>query len=111
VNRTFALCSATTRQNVPASGVPTGLPSNKTVVAPTKSGAYKMYECPTTQPMSEAQNIVSPGPWISNRYLMDKLSPTACPPASRTTPFGSPVVPVSSVNVYRTHVGLYIPLV
>ena len=27
VNRTFALCSEQTRQNAPAPGVPTGLPS------------------------------------------------------------------------------------
>ena len=32
-------CSATTRQNAPASGVPTGLPSYSTVVQPCKSGA------------------------------------------------------------------------
>ena len=41
----------------------------------------------------EAQNITSPGLWIPNKNLIEKLSPTAWPPASRTTPFGSPVVP------------------
>ena len=38
VNMAFTRCSATTRQNAPASGVPTGLPSYSTVVAPTSSG-------------------------------------------------------------------------
>ena len=32
-------CSATTRQKVPGSGVPTGLPSNTTLVQPCSSGA------------------------------------------------------------------------
>ena len=39
VNSAFAPCSEMTRQNAPASGVPTGLPSYRTVVAPTRSGA------------------------------------------------------------------------
>lgn len=30
---------------------------------------------------------------MSKRYLMDRCRPTACPPASRKTPLGSPVVP------------------
>jgi hypothetical protein len=38
VNRASTPCSATTRQNAPASGVPTGLPSYSTVVAPAISG-------------------------------------------------------------------------
>ena len=42
VNIAFAPCSAITRQNWPASGVPTGLPSSMIVVAPTISGAYTM---------------------------------------------------------------------
>ena len=62
VKSTLTLFRSMIRQKVPASGVPTGLPSNMTVVAPTSSGAYSMYECPTTQPMSEAQNMTSPGP-------------------------------------------------
>ena len=37
-NNTFILCCSTIRQNAPASGVPTGLPSNITVVAPFISG-------------------------------------------------------------------------
>jgi hypothetical protein len=39
VNSTSTPCSAITRQNAPASGVPTGLPSYSTVVQPTSSGA------------------------------------------------------------------------
>ena len=39
VNRTLTLCSAITRQKAPASGVPTGLPSYRTVVLPFSSGA------------------------------------------------------------------------
>ena len=39
VNMVFTLCSAITRQNVDASGAPTGLPSNKTVVQPANRGA------------------------------------------------------------------------
>ena len=39
VNIVRTLCSDITRQKVEASGVPTGLPSNNTVVQPAKSGA------------------------------------------------------------------------
>src|SRR5471032_1937743 len=39
VNNAETLWSAMTRQNAPASGVPTGFPSKRTVVAPTMSGA------------------------------------------------------------------------
>ena len=39
VKKATALCSLITRQNAPASGVPTGLPSKRTVVAPVSSGA------------------------------------------------------------------------
>jgi len=39
VNRALTPCSATTRQNAPASGVPTGLPSYSTLVHPASSGA------------------------------------------------------------------------
>ena len=39
VNRATAPCSAITRQKAPASGVPTGLPSYRTVVQPCRSGA------------------------------------------------------------------------
>jgi hypothetical protein len=42
VKRALTPCSAITRQNAPASGVPTGLPSYMTVVAPISSGAYTM---------------------------------------------------------------------
>ena len=38
VNSATALCSAITRQNAPASGVPTGLPSYMIEVAPWNSG-------------------------------------------------------------------------
>jgi hypothetical protein len=38
VNSFFTPCSAMTRKKVPASGVPTGLPSNSTVVFPFSSG-------------------------------------------------------------------------
>jgi hypothetical protein len=61
VNMVATPCSATTRQNAPASGVPTGLPSYSTVVQPASSGAYTMYECPTTQPTSDAAQNTSPG--------------------------------------------------
>ncbi|KAI7242243.1 hypothetical protein KC330_g164 [Hortaea werneckii] len=39
VNSELTLFSSMIRQNVSASGVPTGLPSNKTVVAPARRGA------------------------------------------------------------------------
>src|SRR4029078_725376 len=59
-----------------------------------------MYECPTTQPMSEVVNIVSPGyPW--KMYFIDAASAPGYPPTSRCTPFGRRVVP----DVYRTYDG------
>jgi hypothetical protein len=39
VKKLFTPWRAIVRQKVPGSGVPTGLPSNSTVVAPTSSGA------------------------------------------------------------------------
>ncbi len=39
VKKLRTLCSSITRQKVPASGVPTGLPSNTMVVLPWISGA------------------------------------------------------------------------
>jgi len=39
VNSALTPCCSTTRQKAPASGVPTGLPSYSTVVAPASSGA------------------------------------------------------------------------
>tara|TARA_Y100000590_G_C15676204_1_gene998121 strand:+ start:1674 stop:1919 length:246 start_codon:yes stop_codon:yes gene_type:complete len=39
VNRDFTLYSEMIFQNAPASGVPTGFPSNKTVVQPLNNGA------------------------------------------------------------------------
>ena len=42
VNNAFTPCSPMTRQNAPASGVPTGLPSYITDVAPTSRGPYTM---------------------------------------------------------------------
>ncbi len=39
VNSATGLCCAMTRQNAPASGVPTGLPSYMMVVLPFSSGA------------------------------------------------------------------------
>ena len=91
---TLTLCSSIILQNVLASGVPMGFPSKRTEVAPASSGAYTMYECPTTHPISEAQNITFPRPWIPNKYLIERFKPTACPPASRRTPFGKPIVPL-----------------
>ena len=41
-------------------GVPTGLPSNTTVLKPTTGGPYMIKEWPRTQPMSLEQNILSP---------------------------------------------------
>ena len=51
-----------------------------------------MYECPTAQPMSLEQNIVSPGA-RQKMSCIDASSATAWPPVSRCTPFGLPVVP------------------
>ena len=42
VLRTLTLYSERSRQNVPALGVPTGLPSKRTVLAPASRGAYRM---------------------------------------------------------------------
>ena len=42
VNSAATLYFSMTRQNAPASGVPTGLPSYMIVVAPASSGAYTM---------------------------------------------------------------------
>jgi hypothetical protein len=72
------------------------LPSYSTVVAPVISGAYTMYECPTTHPTSEAAQYTSPGA-VSKMFAIDQRSATAWPPLSRTTPLGRPVVP----EVYR----------
>ena len=56
VKRAFTRCSEITLQNAPGSGVPTGFPSNTMVVAPRNSGAYTIYEWPTTHPTSDAAN-------------------------------------------------------
>ena len=82
-----------TRQNAPASGVRTGLPSNSTVVQPLISGPYTIYECPTTQPTSDAAQNTSPG-FVLYTVFIEYFSATAWPPLSRTTPFGLPVVPL-----------------
>src|SRR5262249_16971081 len=92
VNSVFTPWSAMTRQNAPGSGVPTGLPSYSTVVQPVSSGAYTMYECPTTHPTSLAAQNTSPGP-VSKMLGIDHPSATAWPPWSRSTPFGRAVVP------------------
>ena len=42
VLRILTLYSSRILQNVPASGVPTGLPSKSTVAAPARRGAYRM---------------------------------------------------------------------
>ena len=42
VKKALTLFSSNILQNVPASGVPIGLPSNRTVVAPARRGAYMM---------------------------------------------------------------------
>jgi hypothetical protein len=55
-----------------------------------------MYEWPTTQPTSEAAHQTCPGA-MSKMFDIDQASATACPPLSRTMPFGRPVVP----EVYR----------
>ena len=60
VNIALTPAPSTTFQNAEASGVPTGFPSYKTVVQPEMRGPYTMYECPTTQPMSEAAQGISP---------------------------------------------------
>jgi hypothetical protein len=51
-----------------------------------------MYECPTTHPMSDVQNIVSPGARSKMRRI-ELASATRYPPVSRCTPLGLPVVP------------------
>src|SRR3989442_15068379 len=61
-----------------------------------------MYECPTTQPMSEVVNIVSPAS-PQKRCFIDAVSATAWPPTSRCTPLGRPVVP----DVYRMYEGSF----
>src|SRR6266850_1027236 len=61
-----------------------------------------MYECPTTQPMSEVVNIVSPGS-PQKRCFIEAVSATAWPPTSRCTPFGRPVVP----DVYKMYEGWF----
>jgi hypothetical protein len=65
-----------------------------------------MYECPTTQPMSEVVKIVSFF-CKSNPSSMLRLTPTAVPPWSRTIPFGTPVVP-EVYNIYNGSVELRI---
>ena len=52
-----------------------------------------MYECPTTQPMSEPAQNTSPAlmPYMA---FIEYFSATAWPPWSRTVPFGFPVVPL-----------------
>src|SRR5262245_13904949 len=59
-----------------------------------------MYEWPTTQPMSEVVNMVSPG-LPQKMCFIDAASATAYPPTSRCTPHGRPVVPY----VYRMYDG------
>src|SRR3982751_2915720 len=86
---------------MPASGR-IGTPSYMIVVMPASRGAYMMYEWPTTQPMSEVVNIVSPGS-PQKMCFMDAASATAYPPTSRCTPFGCPVVP----EVYRMYDGSF----
>ena len=76
---------------MPGSGR-TGYPSYTMDVIPYIKGAYTVYECPTTHPMSDAVNIVSPG-FDAKTCFIDTASATACPPVSLCTPFGVPVVP------------------
>src|SRR5712692_6948146 len=61
-----------------------------------------MYESPTTQPMSEVVNMVSPAS-PQKRCFIDAVSATAWPPTSRCTPFGRPVVP----EVYKMYEGSF----
>jgi len=67
-------CSHSAHQ-MPASGV-VGNPSYNTDVAPTISGPYTLYECPTAQPTSEVENITCPGP-TSNTVRIDSAIATA----------------------------------
>jgi hypothetical protein len=71
----LSLYSSMRRQNAPASGVPTGLPSYKSVEHPANSGPYRMYECPTTQPRSEAAKYLLPTP---QRIKISIDKPSAC---------------------------------
>eukprot|EP00967_Tisochrysis_lutea_P017552 scaffold19898_cov34-Tisochrysis_lutea.AAC.3 len=59
-----------------------------------------MYEWPTTQPRSEAHIHASPG-LTRKKCRIVQVSTAACPPESRTTPLGAPVVP----DVYRMYSG------
>jgi hypothetical protein len=64
-----------------------------------RSANEAIYVCAEpTHPTSEAVHITSPAE-TPKRYLIDNWSPTACPPASLTTPFGAPVVPNGSVHL------------
>src|SRR5512142_2931172 len=59
-----------------------------------------MYEWPTTHPTSDAAQYTSPGA-MPYTLRMLQCSATACPPLSRMTPLGTPVVP----DVYSTYSG------
>ena len=75
LNIVRTLYSSTMRHQIAGSGR-IGRPSYMMVVAPTSNGAYTMYECPTTQPMSLVQNTVSPAP-MQKMSRIDAASATA----------------------------------
>src|SRR5260221_604151 len=60
VNIDVTFQSCTIFHQIPASGR-IGTPSYMIVVEPLMSGAYTMYEWPTTQPMSDVEKYASPG--------------------------------------------------
>lgn len=62
VNMALTRWSRSTRQKEPASGVPTGLPSYSSDVAPPSSGPQMIQLLPTTHAGSDAAHQRSPGP-------------------------------------------------
>ena len=63
------------RHQTPASGR-MGTPSYMMVVEPLMRGPYTMYECPTTQPMSDVQKYASPG-FAQKMWSIEAASATA----------------------------------
>ena len=92
----LTLCYSTALHNTPGLGI-IGLPSKNTDVAPLIKGPYTMKLCPTTHPMSLAENQTSPL-FISKIFFIVQLRATTVPPVSLTTPFGAPVVPDVSIK-------------
>ena len=88
----FRAVSAMTRQNAPASGVPTGLPSYMT-----RRRADEQRRVADVGVPDDPADVRRRPPHITGMDVVDRyieyVSATAWPPASRTTPLGRPVVP------------------